>query len=692
MQKYPVLLLLLPYLIGVIFSFYFPIPPMYIFGLLIITIVLLFAGWIFYRLSSFPLKNGSLLFVTSASCLLGCLSVTMIFFPSPKQTNEKNTNFQPIFTVHVCEEPVEKTKSVKIFAYMGSTTFPEYHSKILLYFASDSSSRQIQQGDILLVSANLSDIAPPQNPYMFDNKNYMKKKGVILSGYVPSGRWKRLTHSPPPKLTTSARKLQHYFSDLFAQNGMQNEEYSVITAVLLGNNEAMNPELKTQYASAGVSHILCVSGMHVGIIYMIINFLLKPFDKFRQLQYLKALLLLASIWFYAQITGLSPSVQRSATMFTFVTVGSLLRRPTSVFHSLFASMFFLLLINPLILFEIGFQMSYLAVFGIVLIQPLIYGLFTPRTRLVNYFWELVTVSIAAQCATFPLSIYYFGQFPNYFLLANMSVISLSFIIVVTGVFLLSISWITVFSKWISSLLVFEIKLMNGIVKGIDALPGAVTSNIPLSFAQTLILYTLLLLILLVCIKKKSKIIYWILVDLLIFVVSVCYSKIKSVETQEIDIYSVNKMAAIGFRNNDNAILLLDSSALADPSCYDFNIKNHARQERIDYQIIPMDTMVFYKENFLKMKDFVYCNGHTFYILSGKKWFSPPPKPVAVDYLYLCHNPKIPMKKLKQIIDFKSVIIDMSNSVYHEKKWMDSCETYHVPCYSLRQMGYLSLKK
>lgn len=187
-------------------------------------------------------------------------------------------------------------------------------------------------------------------------------------------------------------------------------------------------------------------------------------------------------------------------------------------------MFILLLLNPLLFFEIGFQMSYLAVFGIVIIQPPLARLWTPKYKIINYFWELATVSVAAQLATFPLSLFYFGQFPNYFLLSNLSVISLSFVIVMTGIALLALSWLPPLSRLIGLLLTYEIRLLNGIVKGIESLPGSVTDNIAVNFLQMLLIYGIVVTIFLHFIQKNFRHNYLTFLLILLFSVSIFIEK------------------------------------------------------------------------------------------------------------------------------------------------------------------------
>ena len=355
-----------------------------------------------------------------------------------------------------------------------------------------------------------------------------KQSAVLLSGislqlvFVIAGFELCCLHFPNPDevkmqeycqqpstgiIKEKAARVQHYFSESLAEAGISGSEYSIITAILLGNKETLDTELRAHYNAAGVGHILCVSGLHVGVIFLILNFLLQPLDYSKKSRILKALILLFFIWIYACITGLSPSVTRAATMFSFVTFGNLLRRHTNIFHSLFASLFILLIINPLWLFNIGFQMSYAAVLGIVIFQQKLVALWTPKNKILTYFWNLMTVSVAAQLATFPLSVYTFGLFPNYFLLGNLSVITLSFVIVVSGVLLLIVSFVPYLSTWMAQLLTFEIKLMNHLTQSIGELPGAVTENISISWVQMLLIYLCILFFFLLFQQRKKRY-YW----------------------------------------------------------------------------------------------------------------------------------------------------------------------------------------
>ncbi|MEG2071134.1 MAG: ComEC/Rec2 family competence protein, partial [Bacteroidales bacterium] len=498
----------------------------------------------------------------------------------------------------------------------------------------------------------------------------MQRKGICYTGYVSTERWQLITHQVPNQIQCYAYRVQQIFSSFFSKAGMKGDEYDIITAILLGNDDTMEPELKNAYAAAGVSHILCVSGMHVGIIFMIVNFLLKPLELFKQTRIVKSFLLLAIIWVYAHITGLSPSVCRAATMFTFVTIGEWGHRNTNTFHSLFTSLFILLLIKPLLLFELGFQLSYLAVFGIVFCQKPLSCVYFPKTKVGHYVWQLVTVSVAAQLATFPLSVYYFGQFPNYFLLANLSVITLSFVVVLTGILLLAVSCVSFLNAGVAWLLNGEIKIMNLIIRTIEGFPGAVMRNISVTEFEVLLLYLFFFLLFIAFIWKKKKVFFASLLVLLSYSVSKVYDKMHYMAQENHTFYSIPNILAINFNDHGNSILLSDSITDKKHRQYSFCIQNHERKEYIQSLILPLDSLCFQNDFLCKRGNFICFEGKKFYILAAHQKLFPVKEKIKVDYLIIRGNPSISLKKVREAIEFSEILINENNSHYYFNKYMN----------------------
>lgn len=688
-SNYPILRGLVPYILGVFLAYsvralLFNHLKIILFALCGILALCFLTGIVFRSLQ----KYGTAVFFLMFFSLGFCLSYKKISDVSIYHRKDY-ADFSGKMTAIILNTPVKKEKTVRALAKIYAPKVPGT-PLALLYIQHDSAACALSRGDLLYLDAQLRPPAPPMNPGEFDYRTHLLRKGVSLTAYLNERSWVLLERQKPFSLSAAAASLQSRFSGLFAASGLSGPEYSVITAILLGNDDTMDPDLKAGYAAAGVSHILCVSGMHVGIIFMILNFLLKPMEYSRRLRFVKSVLLIGAVWFYAALTGLAPSVQRSAAMFTFMTVGGMLRRNANVFHSLFASMFVLLIIHPLLIFEIGFEMSYLAVFGIVSIQPRLAGLLSPRTRLGRYFWELICVSVAAQLATFPLSVFYFGQFPNYFLLSNLSVMSLSFLVIVTGVVLLVLSWCPPVAGAVGWLLTHEIRLMNGIISFIRALPYSVTDKISFTVFQTLLIYGIILLVFLSFTKKIKTLKYSYLSLIILLLLSFTYVKVQRFSRQEITFYSIGKRTVIGVNQHGQGTLLLDSAALETADWYDFHVKNHEVRQGVTSKVASLDTSLCERGLYLH-RHFLYYAGKSFYFLSRQYWLYPESPPFRLDYLFVQDNAKIPLSKLLKTFEIKHVIIGNAVSKYHEQRWIDSCASRQIPVYSLRENGYLTLK-
>jgi competence protein ComEC len=581
--------------------------------------------------------------------------------------------------VRVEDFPVLRAKSVKMKAKVLRTGEGRaLEEDVMLYVQQGSGADTIEYGDILLLSTLFSEIEPPKNPDAFDNQLYMKRKGIYYTGYVQQGCWLPAGHAPANPLRALAHRMQSRLSALFARSGMTGSELEIVKAILLGDDDTMEPELKASYAAAGVSHILCVSGMHVGVIFMILNFLLRPLDLFKSTRYLKALLILLVIWLYAHITGLSPSVTRSATMFTFVTIGQLIQRNTNVFHSLLASLWILLVVNPLLLFELGFQLSYLAVGGIVLLQPLLAGIYNCRTRMGTYFWSLITVSVAAQISTFPISVHYFGQFPNYFLLSNMSVIMLSFVVMMTGIVLLCVSAVPFAGSMVTFLLTWEIRIMNGIVTFVEQLPGAVTRGIEVTPTQMLLLYMVIILAYWAIRYRKKRVGMAALTCFALYAGTLLIRKVELQRQVEMVVYAVPKTSVLSFCHQQQCVVFSDSIVDAGDKRFQYAAANHKRRQHAAYVFVPVDTMAYDNGFLCKRDSWIWFNGKTYYLINRKEKVYPMSEPVPVDVLILQHNPVQLPDEVAQVLSFQEVIADETNTKFYIERWREWCKEHGVP--------------
>jgi competence protein ComEC len=416
-----------------------------------------------------------------------------------------------------------------------NTNFEMEKEKIILYVSDSISNTKIEPGDEIIFSAQLREISNSNNPGEFDFKKYMQRTGIRYQAYV----YEPITKSGIVQYSvrTIALNLRTKLMKLYREAGIDGDEYAVLGALTLGDTNYISNEVRNSFAASGAMHVLSVSGLHVGIIFIVLNFLFSPMNKKPELKPFKVLFLLVSLWFYAFITGLSPSVLRSASMFSFLVIGENLNRRTNTYNTLAVSACLLLLINPLTLFNIGFQLSYLAVASIVFFQPRFSALIKTKNKASKYLWDLITVSLAAQLGTTPISILYFHQFPSFFLLSNIIVVPAAAIILYLGMAFFFVSFIPGISHALAFLLKYTTYLLNHSIQFIENLPGSVIDGIHFTFITSVILYLLIISISAFFITKKGRNLAFALCTLVLLQAVGLIKDLKGMTQQRIIIYN-----------------------------------------------------------------------------------------------------------------------------------------------------------
>jgi len=619
-SHYPILKILFPYFFGIILGYFLPILNtnlrFYVFGIFTFSIFFLLLVQFYILLVQkryFFLQKVISLLLLLSFFLAGYFSIFFHFHKNFDNVNIEKITQKQTWIAEIKELPREREKSFKVIVKLCAINDSTYWitKKVVLYFQKDSTIKNCRVGDKLLVNTKLSFIEPPKNPNQFNYEKFMKRKGIYLTGYAPTHSWRKTEDVNHISVKRYASHLQRFLSSKLVESGVSGAEFSVAAAILLGNDETLEPELRASYAATGVSHILCVSGMHVGVIFMILGFLLQPLDKTLKTRYLKNVFLLVAVWIYANITGLAPSVTRSAAMFTFVILGMFIQRKTNVFHSLFASLFLLLTFNPLLLFELGFQFSYLAVFSIVLFQKKIAQYYKPKTKVGKYFWDLISVSIAAQMATAPIAVLYFGQFPVYFLLTNLVIIPISFVMTVTGVATLAFSFSELLSRGLGFILNVEVEMMNKAVFFIEKMPGALISNISINATQVFLLYVMIVILLIFQNhKKKMVLINLLLLNVFLFIYAIDIYKSK--QHTEVVRYDISKTPAFQFCYKGRALIFSDSIQNGHDKRYQYNIHSHDVKNRVKNSFIKFDED--FENSFLcKRGNFIYFQDTIYYL-------------------------------------------------------------------------------
>ncbi len=450
--------------------------------------------------------------------------------------------------------PILKEKSIQIDCRISrigvKKIHPNFNEKVRLYLEPDSTRSLPEIGDIIYFKGKLSKINNPGNPDEFDYAQYLKRQGIHYSGYIKEANYSFGGNSGKHKLRRLASQVQNRLITYFENYNIRDNELAVLSALVAGNRSFLEQELRESYAAVGAMHILAVSGLHVGILYLILISLFGNRNQKLYYRLVRTIVILAIIWMYAFITGLSVSVMRASVMFSLFLVGKNLQRQVNSYNILAASALLILIFNPAELFNVGFQFSYVAVLGIIYFQPRIEKLVFIRNGILDRVWQLFTVSIAAQLVTFPLGLYYFHQFPVYFWLTNMVVIPLVWLIM-AGAILFTISILfTFFLPYVTFVLEILLRLLNNSINFIEQLPFSAITGIRFESIHLLAFYATLILIMILITQKQYKYLLPLAGALIITITAANIITLKKAsDKKELIIYNV--------RNNDLVISIID---------------------------------------------------------------------------------------------------------------------------------------
>ncbi|WP_163714149.1 ComEC/Rec2 family competence protein [Mangrovibacterium lignilyticum] len=466
------------------------------------------------------------------------------------------------FLATLMEKPAEKTNSYQLQLLINAEESNKLNGQSILCWAPKTEEiSQMNTGDQLLCQAKINRIENRGNPFEFDYKSFLAQQGIYFSCYLNAQKIKPVAKSSF-RLKLWAEQFREKLLNPLRTKLKRPENFQVISALCLGYRKELQPETRDYFSRTGAMHVLAVSGLHVGLIFLFLLRIFSFLNRRKKGKWLRFILIAAALWFYALLTGLSPSVQRATIMFTFLLLAETKNRTNSIYNSIAASAFALLLIHPDILFAVGFQLSYAAVLSIVYFYPLLEKVIPIKNKWLKKPWQLLCVSIAAQIGTFPLSIYYFHQFPVYFWLSNFVVIPAAFLIL-AGTFLFFASTpVSPVQEFLASLLDTLNSLVLLLLKRISELPGAVIANIPISGWQLLFLFGMILFTILFIIFRRARYLQYSLICLLFFQLLGITEKWNLLNQQRIISYNGQPKTYHFINGRDNYILCADTSKLS----------------------------------------------------------------------------------------------------------------------------------
>lgn len=697
-HKIPLIRLIIPLIIGIIFqskfnleiSYYLYVVPI---SLLLIYIVLNSVKQI-YQKYNFSFLSGIYFYI-----ILFFLGILLV---DNKTTNELINQQNGYIVGEVSEIPQEKEKSIKtiikITNIFNGKDWVNSDGKAIIYLEKNVKSKKLNVGDRIVFSPNFNKISNKNNPNEFDYKSYLLYHLISQQAYLKSDNWKKISPDINYNFQVLSQKLRSKLLNIYKKLNIVDDEYSVLSALTLGYKDKLSENVKSWYSKSGAMHILAVSGLHVGIIYLILNSLLFFMNKCKICMVFKIAIIIILLFSYAFIIGLSASVLRASLMFSFVAIGTVFKRTTSIYNTLAASAIILLLINPYLVFDVGFQLSYLAVISIVFFQPKIFNLFHVKNVILRKIWALISVSIAAQIGASPIAVYYFHQFPSYFLLTNIIVIPLTAIIIYLAIALFAFSQVPIIAKYISLALTYVLKSLNFSVKNIENLPYSTIQNIYLSPLDLMLVYLSVIIFSVFIINKRFRSFKLGLISIIILLGVFITEKNINYKNKRVIIYNIDKISAYNFIDKTDNVLISDFNDKSDKKSLMFYIKNNwlamglANEKIVDLkklnpQYIFTNLLKVDNRNIFIKDKFINFYGKRFLILNDKIYDNINyTKKLNLDYIIIANNTKVDIKDLIKNYNFKQIIIDSSNSKYRVDKIIKACNVNNIKYYNVSKEG------
>jgi competence protein ComEC len=575
------------------------------------------------------------------------------------------------------EPPIEKQKSDKANGYVESLIHNDStincKGKLLLYFSKDSSSPALHYGDIVLIHANIQAIKNSGNPGEFDYQQYAAFQQIYHEAFLKKDDWvllneKNINHFNQFFFSTRESILSVVRKNIKSDN----DESGIDEALLIGYTNDLDKELAQAYSNNGVSHIIAMSGMSLGLIYLVLLWIFNRIHFMRKSKFIKAVCLICCLWIFTLLTGESASVLRSAIVLTCIIIGKGFDKKSSIYNSLAVSAFILLCFNPYLLWDVGFQVSYLAVISILVFRKPIYDRLYVKNKCLNKLWAPIAIAISVQVLTFPICIYYFHQFPLLFLITNLIAIPLSTIILFGEILLLALSWVPCVGVYLGKIISWLTSIMNEFILWINSLSFSQVSDISLSLLSTWLLYAMLIGFCAWLINKNKTAFQLSLICTLVFVMLVAYSNWEIKHQNKIIVYNVAKHKAVDFTNGNKYQFAGDSDLL-----------NDLKPSRIALHLNKIDDSlptVFEKNDFCQVGD------KRIFFADRQLSFTPSNKKISVDIIVISKSPKLYIPQLADVFNCNQYVFDASNSLWKIDKWKKDCEKLHLPFYSIPEKG------
>ena len=545
--------------------------------------------------------------------------------------------------------------------------------KILLNFRRDKTTADLKIGSKVAINSKLLQLQKPLNPDQFDYSSFLKNKSIYGQVYADDSSI---------AVFSTVEKSIFYYSAIFRNRVIENlknsgfnaKELGVVHALILGQRQDLDPTVLQNYQYAGAIHILSVSGLHVGFVLIFLKFFLNFLPNSNRFRVFKVLVIILILWCFALVAGFTPSVVRSVTMFSFVAVGMYMRRKTYIFYTFYCSIFLILLFQPSFLFDVGFQLSYMALFFILWLQPEFVKVWQPKNIVLDHLWQVLTITFAAQLGTMPLSLYYFHQFPGLFFVTNLLVMFLITCIMFVGLITVLIAFWTVIPTLFAKILEKMIWFLNYIVEQVASFESFIFKDISFNFWMMATLYLVIFGIGWFLIKRNFRNTSILLASILGFQLSAILFDFNAKNKNEMLVFNSKYSSLILERSGEKVTVFSsagESLIRTDRNIISFNVANGTTIT--DVQEIP---------------ELLFFRSKKILILDSTSVFVPNLKP---SILIISQSPKVNFDRFLAAYQPEVVIADASNYRNVVEKLRKTCDQKKIPFHAVAEKGFYRIE-
>ncbi|WP_236010668.1 ComEC/Rec2 family competence protein, partial [Flavobacterium chungangense] len=560
--KFPLTKITICFIIGILTAYFWQ-PALLLINSALATVLLTFTVSYFLSRKKKQFINLFTINTYVISFLIG--SLTLLFHTESLQktnyTNCKKAFEKPQNTTLCLREKLKGNDyNDRYIALISKIDNQHYSGRIIINIQKDSLPNSLIIGNIIQLKTTLQNNSSPKNPNQFDYSKYLNDKQIYAQVYAAKSEIS-INKRIQKDIWYYTAKLHTRIVNNLTRNHFNPNEMNVALALILGQRQEISPDIVQDYQFSGATHILSVSGLHVGFIMLFIAFILKPIGNTPKGSFIKLIAILASLIIFAIISGLSPCVLRSVVMFSFLAISNHLRRNDNTYHTLLVSILLILLFEPYFLLDIGFQLSYLALFFILWLQPILKSLWNPKNKITANIWNVLTVSFAAQIGTLPLCLYYFHQFPGLFFVTNIIIIPILSFIMVIGIIVMILAIFNIAPQFLVKILEKSIYLLNKVIHFVASFDSFVIRDISFN-TYYLFAFYLWITFTIVWIKKPNYLkLTAVLSSVIILQLSFLLTKKEVQSQQEIIVYNIKKKTSISERNGKNVTLFYNNDPL-----------------------------------------------------------------------------------------------------------------------------------